>query len=292
VIAWAWRTSAQVALDWRLRLKFVLAALRNPGIAGKLQHPDPPLAGLLRDWPDTAGFLLWPYQCSSWQAVERFKRIDDHLHAIAKMDGLDLALNEKLVLADLGELSPGVSLILDRAKWLAREGHLTLSLFKDDFRAFTVAFSFSEYPHTEMFIGGLQGRNDPEALNLYRDLTKHLHGTRPRDFILEAARLFANKVGVKRIYAVSDDHKISRHRYFGKRGAPGLFYDDVWIERGGTRVADSHFEIPLSGNRREIEDIPAKKRSMYRRRYQMFDEIASAMEQDLGKAERRSFEAT
>jgi len=69
VIAWAWRTSAQVALDWRLRLKFVLAALGNPGIAGKLQHPDPALEGLLRDWPDTAGFLLWPYQCSSWQAI-------------------------------------------------------------------------------------------------------------------------------------------------------------------------------------------------------------------------------
>ncbi len=278
--------------SWRLRSKFVLAALQNPRIAEKLQHPDPALAALLGDWPDTVGFLLWPYQCSSWAAVERFNRLDDHLKAIGNIDGLDLALDEKVILADLSEMSPGVSLVLDRAKWLSREGHLTLSLFKDHFRAFTVAFSFSKYPETEMFIGGLQGRNDPEALNLYRDLTKHLHGTRPRDFLLEAVRLFANKVGVQRIYAVSDDHKISRHRYFGKRGAPGLIYDDVWIERGGTRVADTHFQLPLTGSRREIDEIPAKKRSMYRRRYEMFDRIASTMERDLVGAERRVFEAT
>ena len=123
--------------------------------------------------------------------------------------------------------------MIDYSPWLAREGHLTLSLFKGHFRAFTIAFSLFNYPNTELFIGGIQGRNDDRILNLYRDLTKEFHGVRPRDLMLELLRLFALRIGAQHIYAVADDHKISRHAYFGKKGTLGLNYDDVWVERGG-----------------------------------------------------------
>lgn len=126
---------------------------------------------------------------------------------------------------------------------------------------------------------------------MYRELTKDFEGIRPRDLILELLRLFALKIGVRRIYAVADAHKISRHKYFGEKGAPGLFYDDVWQERGGVRVADTHFELPLAGSRRPLEEIAAKKRSMYRRRYEMLDRIEAMIPADLSKAERRRFDA-
>ena len=157
------------------------------------------------------------------------------------------------MLADLSSFSPGACVILDRAPWLSREGLITLSLFKNDFRAFTVSFSLFGFPDTELFIGGLQGRQSEEILAMYRDLTKDFEGMRPRDFMLEMLRLFALKIGVRHIYAVVDGHKISRHKYFGDKGAPGLFYDEVWQERGGTRVADTHFELPLAGSRRPLQ---------------------------------------
>jgi uncharacterized protein VirK/YbjX len=250
------------------------------------------MQALLAEWPDTVGFLLWPYQCCSWDAETRFARIESNLEAVANIPGLNLASDDKLVLAELSSISPDVSLVLDRAKWLAREGHLTLSLFKGEFRAFTVAFSLFNYPETEIFIGGIQGRQDTDILSLYRDLTKDFHGIRPRDFILEALRLFAVNINAQHIHAVAEAHKISMHRYFGKKGARGLFYDEVWQERGGVKVADSHFELPLGGTRRDIEDIPAKKRSMYRRRYEMLDAIASMIPNHLEQAERRKFDAS
>lgn len=293
MIEWAWRASGDLDPDWKLRSKFVLAALRHPASARKLKdlHPNSALGQLVEEWPDTVGFQLWPYQCAAWDASTRFARIEDHLRS-AEALGLSLSPDEKLVLADLGEISPGASLILDRAKWLSREGHLTLSLFKNDFRAFTTSFSLSKHPQTEIFVGGLQGRQDGTILDLYRDLTKDFHGIRPRDFMIEAMRLFANRIGAQRLFAVADQFKISRHAYFGAKGAAGLFYDEIWQERGGVKVDEAHFELPIEGTRRSLDDVPAKKRAMYRRRYEMLDRIEALLPRDFSGAERRHFDAT
>ena len=293
MIEWAWRTSGDVDSNWKLRSKFVLAALREPESARKLKELDPKssLGKLVNEWPDTVGFQIWPYQCAAWDAPTRLARIEDHLRAVEAIPGVQLSPDEKLVLVDLGSFSPDAYLVLDRPKWMSREGHLTLSLFKGQFRAFTVSFSLSKYPNTEVFIGGIQGRQDSDILDLYRDLTKDFHGIRPRDFILEALRLFARSIGAKHLYAVADQCKISRHAYFGKKGPSGLFYDEIWEERGGVKIDETHFELPLEGNRRPLEEISSKKRSMYRRRYEMLDQIEAMLPPDLTRAERRQFDA-
>jgi uncharacterized protein VirK/YbjX len=294
VIGWAWRASARVDKLWKLRTKFVLAALRQPQLARRLQHLDPasPLGRLLTERPETIGNLIWPYQCAAWDAKTRFERISGHLDALEQIPGLKVTGDEKIVLLDLSALSSDTRIIIDYSPWLAREGHLTFSLFKGDFRAFTIAFSLFNWPQTELFIGGIQGRNDERILDLYRDWTKEFHGVRPRDLMLELLRLFALRIGIEHIYAVADDYKISRHAYFGKKGTPGLIYDDVWLERGASRVADTHFELPLAGTRRELNEVAAKKRSMYRRRYEMFDELEASLPRDFGQAERLRFDAS
>jgi len=293
-ISWAWRASKHLNAPLKLRARFVLEAMRQPALARHLAAMDSSsaLGSVLAERPETIGALLWPYQCAGWTAQERFDRIAGHFDAVSQISGLQLALDEKLVLEDLSWISPGVSLMLDRPAWLAREGHLTLSLFKDKFRAFTLSFSLLKRQALDVFIGGIQGRQDGDILSLYRDLTKDFHGMRPRDFLLEAFRLFAVQVGAKRIFAVADAQKISRHAYFGAKGAPGLFYDEIWEDRGGVRVGDAQFELPLGGNRRDLEEISSKKRSMYRKRYEMLDQIAAAMPKDLSAAPRRRFEAT
>jgi uncharacterized protein VirK/YbjX len=295
VIGWAWSASAAVDRNWKIRLKFVLAALRERSLTRQLQQlaPTSGLGKLLAERPETIGNLIWPYQCAAWDAKTRFARISAHLDVVEKMPGLKVADDEKIVVADLSSLSEGALAIIDYSPWLAREGHLTLSLFKGHFRAFTIAFSLSNYPHTELFIGGIQGRkNDDDILALYRDLTKDFHGVRPRDFLLEMLRLFALKSGVKHIYAVADEYRIFRHPYFGTKEKLGLSYDDVWLERGGTRIAQTHFELPLAGTRRDLNEVAAKKRAMYRRRYQMFDELEASLPDDLSRAERRRFDAS
>jgi uncharacterized protein VirK/YbjX len=259
-----------------------------------LEHLDPasPLGRLLAERPETIGNLMWPYQCAAWDAKTRFARISGHLQVLERLPGLKVAGEEKIIFADLTSLSDDTWVMIDYSPWLAREGQLTLSLFKGDFRAFTIAFSLFDGPELELFIGGIQGRNDGRILDLYRDLTKEFHGVRPRDLVLELLRLLALRIGVRHIHAVADDYKISRHAYFGKKGTTGLFYDDVWIDRGGVKVAETHFELPLAGTRRDLNEVAAKKRSMYRRRYEMFDQLETSLSHDLAQAERRRFDAS
>jgi uncharacterized protein VirK/YbjX len=293
ILTWAWRESKHAEASLKLRTKFVLAALRASSVSRRFATApaDSPIGQLLAESPETVGILLWPYQCAAWNAERRFSRLTEHLTAVRRIPGLTLDREDKLLLADLSSISSGVSLIIDRPRWLDREGHLTLSLFKYNFRAFTVSFSLIGGSEPALFVGGLQGRQSDEILDLYRDLTKDFHGMRPRDFLLESLRLFALKIGVRHLFAVADAHKISRHKYFAGKEAGGFSYDNVWLERGGTRVAATHFELPLTGSRRALEEISSKKRSMYRRRYDMLDAIEAVLPRDLTVAERRHFDA-
>lgn len=253
--------------------------------------PGSPMGRLTAERPEILGNLVWPYQCAAWGPGMRFDRIEGHLDALEEIPGLKLAADEKLLLADLADISTGAALIIDRPPWLAREGQLTLSLFKDRFRAFSLSFSLLRNPDLQFFIGGIQGRQTSEILTLYRDLTKDFHGVRPRDFMLESLRMLAVLLDVAHIFAVADEQKISRHPYFGKTGPAGLFYDEIWQERGGVRSSETHFELPVSSPRRDLAEVSAKKRPMYRRRYEMLDQIAARLPTDLSKAERKLFDA-
>jgi uncharacterized protein VirK/YbjX len=269
-----------------------MSAVWNLDLSERLCNADASTAfgRFLKDNPGTVINLLRPYQCAAWSPRQRFERIEQHANAVEQL-GLVIKSDQKLLLADLGFVSRDTLLILDRPAWLDREGHLTLNLFKGSFRAFSLSFSVTDTPERSLFIGGLQGRDVDTALDLYRNLTKEFYGVRPRDLIIEMMRLVAQRMGVKRIFAVADAHRIATHRYFAG-GPPHLSYDLVWEERGGWRVDETQFELPLELKRRDLDEIASKKRSMYRRRYEMFDDICSALPQKLSDAQQVSFEAT
>lgn len=286
------KTSRAVTDDFVLRLKFLLAAVRNADLAEQLWTADgsTPFGRFLSDNPGAAVNLLRPYQCAAWGPRERFKRIEQHATVVEKL-GLTMQSHEKVLLADLGFVSAGASLILDRPAWLAREGDLTLSLFKDTFRAFSLSYTLADSPDRTLFIGGLQGRSTDSALDLYRSLTKEFCGIRPSDLMIEMARLFAEKVRVKEIFAVADAYRIATHRYFAGR-EPHLSYDRVWEERGGWKVDETKFQLPLQMQRRDLSEVGSKKRNMYKKRYDLLDKIRTALPVEFCHAERLSFEAT
>jgi uncharacterized protein VirK/YbjX len=165
--------------------------------------------------------------------------------------------------------------MLEQPKWLVREGMLTLSLFCGDHRAYSLAFSlFREAGRIGMFIGGLQGRSTEGALQRYKDLTKDFHGVRPRDLLLDCLRMLVPAFGAERIFAVSDSHRYIRHPYFrGSARSDHADYDEVWKDRGGTRVDETKFELPVALLSRPLEDVPSRKRALYRRRAEMLDSL-------------------
>ncbi|MFF7859577.1 MULTISPECIES: VirK/YbjX family protein [unclassified Pseudomonas] len=239
--------------------------------------------GLQRLGVDCIGVVQWPYLSKCWEAPQRLEVVASHFEVLAGQFPALLLLgrDESLTLCELASYSPGCRLVLDRPIWFKREGELVLNLFQGDLRVASLAFTLCrDQGGLSMFIGAVQGIHkgiDSEtSLAIYRDLTKDFEGLRPRSLLLEALKCLARMLGVAHLYAVSDACRHHRHPYFGSDKAQDLAanYDVIWQENGATASnRDDFFTVPLAPAQRAEQDIPAKKRAMYRRRQALLDDV-------------------
>lgn len=231
---------------------------------------------LLAERPEVLGAAVWPYQNAAWDARTRLRRICAHCHEVDRLGGIfSFAPGRSVILAELGLHHPGLRLVLDQPSWFIREGGLTLNLFVGSFRAYSVAFSFfrDEDGALAVYIGALQGRRTDRALDLYRDLTRSIHGIRPRDFLLDCLRMLCRTIGVERLYAVSDSARHCCPDSADDRHTAAADYDQIWRERGGRPVGPDTFRLPVEAPRRALEDVRPNKRSLRRRRYAFLDAL-------------------
>lgn len=231
--------------------------------------------------PELVGAVIWPYICSSWDARTCLRRIVDHFRVIdTRAAILDFPFNDEMILLDLADISPGLRVVLDQPKWFMREGLLVINLFLLDIRIYSLAFSLAfENEMTVAYIGGIQGVDIEGVLDNYRGLTKALHGMRPRDFLVELFRIFCRFVKVSRIYAVDDSKRHHRSSYFGEKKSEKIFlnYNDVWLERGGIQANEDFYMLSIETPMKNMEEIPSKKRSMYKRRYDLLHTLEERM---------------
>lgn len=237
---------------------------------------------------DCIGIVQWPYISKCWNAQARFAAVASHYEVVARHFPSLLLLGREAsqTLCDLSSYSSGCTLQLDRPVWFKREGELVLNVFQGDLRVASLAFTLCRNDEGLcLYIGAVQGIHkgvDSErSLSIYRDLTKDFEGLRPRSFLIEAIKCVARTVGATRIYAVGDEYRHHRHRYFGAEKAQELAanYDVIWLENGATPSAhEDFFSIPLAPAKRAVDDIVAKKRAMYRRRQALLDDVFARIE--------------
>lgn len=160
-----------------------------------------------------------------------------------------------------------------------REGELTLMLINaENRRIYSIAFSFlKDKDEYYILIGGVQGpqQTDAYSLELIKVMTKEMHGLRPRNFMIFILRIIAASLGIKTIEAIATDNHISKcHRVAFKRFDPfQADYNTYFEEEGGIRKG--HFFILQSEQKRKsIDSIESKKRSLYKKRYAMMDNLS------------------
>ena len=270
----------------KLKARMLGAARKQAAGLEPFLNPAPGtmLAHVMAQRPETLGALVWPYQCAAWDAEDRLDRIAAHYAEIDRLGGpFIFDLDEKRVLVTLEDEHPGLRLVLDQPKWFMREGGLVLNAFVGDFRAFSLAFSLWPLSGGGLaaVIGGLQGRNAEDALGLYRQLTKDLHGLRPRDFLLEAFRMLARHMGVTEIHGVTQAQRHHVHPFFGEKNLDKAAltpdYDAIWEDRGGTRMNDHFWRLDVAPEPRDLETVKPKKRSLYRKRFAFLDALEPAL---------------
>ncbi|HEY2622396.1 MAG TPA: DUF535 family protein [Dyella sp.] len=113
-------------------------------------------------------------------------------------------------------------------------------------------------------IGCLQGPDGEHARERVRELTRHLHGLRPKQLMLTLAYAFAAQCGVRRMLAVGNaGHPLrGRQRFHAD-------YDAFWREQGGVETSEGWFLMPSTLHQRAESDVPSKHRALYRRRREL-----------------------
>ena len=238
-----------------------------------------------------------PYIHNQWEVEQRLKIILQHYKIIKNMPGILNLVNAKpRIILDLSNYLAGMFITLDKAKWFVREGEIVLNLFKENERLMSLAFTFSELNNElVIYIGALQGMHpSSESLEMLKQVTKSLEGIRPADMLLEVLREIALNVGVKQIFAISDESRHHRHKYFGKLQESMLKtnYNQKWLENQGELLENGFYALPIKKHRKDIAEVASNKRALYRRRYVMLDIIEAALEEVLSnnEIELKSFE--
>ena len=232
---------------------------------------------------DVLGVTEWPYLNNTWDVAERLERIARHYELLAATSTVLFGLDKRTAVqvVDLSRFSPDCRIIIDRPVWFKREGELVLNLFRESLRVASLAFILgTQGGEPAIFIGALQGINrgvsSEESLEIFRSLTKDFDGLRPKSLLVDIMQMIASGLGIRLLLAVADENRHHRHTYFGpeERTKLAANYDEIWTEHGGSRSAIAGFyQLPLRAVRKDLAEVPAKKRAMYRRRYSMLAEV-------------------
>jgi len=128
-----------------------------------------------------------------------------------------------------------------------------------------------------MWIGAMQGPNVENARELIKVITKKSHAYRTKNLILYAAQSLARSLGLKKIFAVTNAGYYANNHIRSDRKLKTSF-GDFWAECGGTLTSDKRFfELPLAEIRKTFEEIPTRKRAVYKRRFELLDGLDAAV---------------
>ena len=264
------------------RAKFWLHAMRRRAEIGAILAGERGEAarGMLASNPKLLGFLVWPFLCASWSGGRNLEALVQHgrvVDAVRRTYRTDLHAQQEV--ADLSAHYPGLRIVLDQPRWFLREGFATVNAFWEDARLYSLSFAFGEEAGDRvLYLGSIQGRSLDGMNDVYRNMTKVMHGLRPRDLMIEIGRVIAQDAGCARMLGVADAHRYHHHPWFGGRDKDSTDYDEVWADRDGEPVRDGRFwAMDTDFQKRDLAEVKAKKRSLYKKRYAMQDEIVVAV---------------
>lgn len=226
--------------------------------------------------PELLERLQRPYQRRDLNRWGRLEALRAHYEACAQIGWQTLCARiarGDMVLARLDDLfEQPARLALHYDQRFAKEGEWALSLALGTERCYTMALAFRQQGHERcLHIGCLQGPDGPRGREQVRALTRGLHGLRPRDLLLEAARELAASAGCTHLELVSDAQHI--YRSLRKRRRFAFCYDAFAREHGATPTPTCCWRIALQRNRAPLEQVHARKRAQTARRRALLDEL-------------------
>lgn len=214
--------------------------------------------------------LLAKYCDNRFNRQQRLDAIIQHFeladHKMQRANWQQLIEQQSIVLT---QLTDQYSLNLNINKIDPFEGFFSINIQDQKGRSFYDA-SFTFLQENGLLIASIQGPNSDDAQEQIKSLTKALHGIRPMYLLVIGFKLLSQQWGTN---LMGIPHK-AQAKYRWNDSSYLLFnYDSFWQENNG-QLINNYWQIPLEIERKSLESIASKKRSMYRKRYDMLDKMA------------------
>ena len=167
-----------------------------------------------------------------------------------------------------------------------KEGLLSVMMDVDGEHLYQIIFWIEQRGgQPTLVIGAMQGPNTENAQDFVREMTKRAHRFRTKNLILYITQAVARALGIKRMLAVSNAGYYANNHVRLDRKLKTDF-GAFWEEVGGWETDDHRFyELPLVYPRKTMEEVPTRKRAVYRRRFAFLDtadeEVAARMKEVL-----------
>lgn len=288
----AWRRAASAYRGdgrmrrWKQNLRWAFAAAAHPtrALAWFEAMDAPAMRPFSRVRPRLVFKPLRAYLSTQWNLNRRTKVITDTYDFVRSWGGLlaeALLCRESIRLAgftlkDVGE----VEIRIGTDERFRKEGELTLFLHCERLGGPMAALTFSLERESGsgwiLYAGCVQGLDEgrPEAV---KQLTKAMHGLRPKAVMVFLAQAMADGLQIRRILGAGNAIQVHRRKHaihIPLVHKLTFDYDGLWSETGGILQSDGWFMLPVSPQRRSSEDMKPNKRSMYSKRYALMDSIS------------------
>jgi lapB len=171
-----------------------------------------------------------------------------------------------------GEVIPDFEMKLTITDYQPMEGFWTLELVHSPSQELVYLLTFGKVQQA-LLIAVIQGPNFEGSKEMVKLLTKKCHGLRPAYLMVEAMKALTNVLGYSALWGIP--HKYQNKSRFVQSKRYVVDYDAIFAESAGT--LKDYWELPLHFETKNMDDIPSNKRSMYRKRYAMLEQLQENM---------------
>ena len=275
------------ASEWQRRLKYGWRRLMTTrGRRVVLEHVAQSIAAqtLLANAPRAFYPAMHKHLDRRFDTLARARSVVESMRCMEHVAGAELA--QKLFsgeLVTLGVLPDTTRITLGLNRLTFHEGLWAIDLTRaDGLRLFTISFGW--VAPASLMLACVQGPSrEIDGLACVRELTAAAHGLRPGYLLMFMLRQCAQLWDVTQLIGVDEAYQVKgrwNHRATERR----FDYAAFWADASGVLLRDGNWQLPVAVPVRAIEDVPTKRRAVYRRRYALLDSLVASTTESLSRS--------
>lgn len=225
---------------------------------------------LFEDMPFRYSAVFHKYCDKRFNKSKRLNAILDNLTIAEELFGYHfcqrLLTEKRITLFELDD----IKLVISLNEIEPAEGYFAVGLYCGKERVYNASFTLLS--PNKLLIASIQGSNNENAQMLIKQSTKKLHGMRPMFMLVELLKMLA---GNYQLTLLGIAHKHQAKYRFNDNTRLLFNYDEFWQENGAALNNEGYWQLNSLVERKSLDEIQSKKRSMYRKRYEMLDALSA-----------------